>query len=1193
MTSRDNSPEDPSGDQTKSGSGCRRRLAVAGLSLLIVLGLAVTAGLWRISRGPISLAFLEPRLVRSLGDDSDALELEIKNPAVTWGGWQRPVDLTAGPVVVSDHDGRTVVELQNISVGLAWLELFQKKIALTRIEVRSIHLHLLRTADGRIIPGFEETAKRAPSKPPDKAESYLAQKIQEALTSPEPVPPFERLTKVSVIESEATLEDRGLGVTWKVPNLDLHLRRHRSVLDISADATLDLESQQTSLKIDGSYDRRDQRLTGTVSVDDLRPDTVGHLIPALDPLTRVTTPVDLKVTADISVDGTLHTADLDLQSRLGNVKGTVGRTDTGGLSAQATLSDIHLSEFAALLPQLAALDQPMDGTASAVLSPDHSVEKAAAQIQTDMGQVNGSLVADDSGAATVELKLTGFQPWKLEGLIPDLGRFKLPVDAESTVKVTSDRALDSATLHLTCGAGAVHVPEIHGVPYRVQALTFQASATESLRSVKVSDFKVDLQGLTVRATGAATRGKDTTRITSSAKLTDFGVSSVDRYWPSGLVPDVLGWISANMTSGTVKDGAVQVALSLPSAPGGGVRIDDLHGSFGFSDLSVSYLSPMPPAVGLSGRCDFSDRAFTFKVDAGGVEDVVLGSATVDIGPLAGGTRLKVDATGLSGPVSTAARLLAGAPLELVGAGLPQPDQFSGTADTHLLLDIPLSSDDSKPLQVSGSSRIEDAGVTGWVKGYDLSDGGLDLQFDLDHLDLEGTALVNRVPASFTWHEDLAGGATPRTIHASATIDDQGFKALGVPDIRLVRGPIDVEIDLEGRRDGSMAIALDSDLTGAAVTIVPLGWSKPSGATGRITAQTVLATDRSLTVDQYDISADGFRASGYLATGPGLSSLDVLTLDRLVSGRTNLSGSVTTTTSGGWDIVVSGQLLDVRPAIDLFHKMPGASGDAPRQPSKRSLPPLNIDVRIQEVVDGHDHTLGRLTADASHDGAHWQSITGNLEITAGNVLRLRLTPSPPSGSDLRVTAHNAGEVLSALLPTSEVVGGALEITGHRATREGPLGGHVRVNDFLLKEADALTRILQLASIGGALDALSGAGLEFKQLDADYVLADKVLTIKDLRTHGSSIGITCDGRADFNHSTLNFTGAVVPVARIQSMLGKIPGLGVIITGTNKEGLLAVNYSVKGPFSNLDIRVNPLSGLTPGILRDMFKIPEATHK
>ena len=48
-----------------------------------------------------------------------------------------------------------------------------------------------------------------------------------------------------------------------------------------------------------------------------------------------------------------------------------------------------------------------------------------------------------------------------------------------------------------------------------------------------------------------------------------------------------------------------------------------------------------------------------------------------------------------------------------------------------------------------------------------------------------------------------------------------------------------------------------------------------------------------------------------------------------------------------------------------------------------------------------------------------------------------------------------------------------------------------------------------------------------------------------------------------------------------------IGDILTGPEKEGIFAANYSAKGPTDDLEIFVNPLTVLAPGILRDLFDL------
>ena len=53
----------------------------------------------------------------------------------------------------------------------------------------------------------------------------------------------------------------------------------------------------------------------------------------------------------------------------------------------------------------------------------------------------------------------------------------------------------------------------------------------------------------------------------------------------------------------------------------------------------------------------------------------------------------------------------------------------------------------------------------------------------------------------------------------------------------------------------------------------------------------------------------------------------------------------------------------------------------------------------------------------------------------------------------------------------------------------------------------------------------------------------------------------------------------------IINKIPLVGQIITGIEGEGLIGVNYKAKGTTDNPVYNINPLSVLTPGIMRNVF--------
>jgi len=65
-----------------------------------------------------------------------------------------------------------------------------------------------------------------------------------------------------------------------------------------------------------------------------------------------------------------------------------------------------------------------------------------------------------------------------------------------------------------------------------------------------------------------------------------------------------------------------------------------------------------------------------------------------------------------------------------------------------------------------------------------------------------------------------------------------------------------------------------------------------------------------------------------------------------------------------------------------------------------------------------------------------------------------------------------------------------------------------------------------------------------------------------------------------------GSLVPAYGINSLISNIPLLGDILASKKGEGIIGVTYSATGNADEPKISTNPLSALTPGILRRIFQ-------
>ena len=107
-------------------------------------------------------------------------------------------------------------------------------------------------------------------------------------------------------------------------------------------------------------------------------------------------------------------------------------------------------------------------------------------------------------------------------------------------------------------------------------------------------------------------------------------------------------------------------------------------------------------------------------------------------------------------------------------------------------------------------------------------------------------------------------------------------------------------------------------------------------------------------------------------------------------------------------------------------------------------------------------------------------------------------------------------------------------------------------------------------------------------------NNVISVKGSRVVGQGIGASADGYIDRPHNQLALKGTLVPAYGLNSVLSNIPLLGDLLASKKGEGIFGVTYSMTGNADQPNISTNPLSMLTPGILRRIFEghIPTAAN-
>jgi hypothetical protein len=233
----------------------------------------------------------------------------------------------------------------------------------------------------------------------------------------------------------------------------------------------------------------------------------------------------------------------------------------------------------------------------------------------------------------------------------------------------------------------------------------------------------------------------------------------------------------------------------------------------------------------------------------------------------------------------------------------------------------------------------------------------------------------------------------------------------------------------------------------------------------------------------------------------------------------------------------------------------------------------------------------VTADASFDGRTWERAKlGASTLPDG---RISLTAaSGTDGSSLQLQIDNFGKVIDALGLDSHFEGGTLDLTAERQSKEGPATGRVEIRDTKLTESDVMTRLLRLTSLQGVLSSFSGSGLNINRVKSDLSYDKSRLAIVNMRIHADGLGIVVNGDVDFGAGEIDIRGALAPMGTLQHFIGHIPLIGRLLTGVNREGIIAAQFTLEGKLAEPEIKAQPLSVLTPGITRDLVKLLPDDH-
>lgn len=260
------------------------RAIAAALGAAAVLFAALA---WRLSQGPVSLAYLTPYLSEGLSFAEAGFSAEIEDTILTWAGWDRTLDVRAVNVRVRDRAGRLVASMPEVSLGLSARALVQGKLAPTRADASGIAIKLVRNADGRLDLDFGTPDAAEPAL---NGDVFFAALVQALAKPSEALGPLAQLNRISILGTDITVYDHMTGSVWGAPRSDLVLQREPGGVRADLASSVDLGERTTRISAEAHYEEAQREVTLELRFDQLEPALLAHKIAQLKPLAALRVP---------------------------------------------------------------------------------------------------------------------------------------------------------------------------------------------------------------------------------------------------------------------------------------------------------------------------------------------------------------------------------------------------------------------------------------------------------------------------------------------------------------------------------------------------------------------------------------------------------------------------------------------------------------------------------------------------------------------------------------------------------------------------------------------------------------------------------------------------------------------------------------------------------------------------------------
>jgi hypothetical protein len=780
----------------------------------------------------------------------------------------------------------------------------------------------------------------------------------------------------------------------------------------------------------------------------------------------------------------------------------------------------------------------------------------------------------------------------VDNAILDSNQMQAHVGGETDLFYDGKGAIDHLGVSLNADKVALSIPGTFAQPIAISSATLQGSYLPATHDILINHLGIAGPGMQLETAGRITLVENQTPAAElKGRFSPLRVRDLIHYWPLGAADGAREWIGSNIVQGSV--GPILFETHFPAGMIDQDKLPDgaLLMTFPIENAEANYVTGLTHLTAVKGNGRLTGNSFTVDISSARIGPLVVSKGHASVPDLSAPDSPAEITAHIDGTTVDILKLTDLKPLHYATRFGIDPNQTKGAANVDLDFKLPLKRD----LNIDSVAIAVKAGVGGFGivlgKGLRLADGAMRFDIDNNHLHAYGTSALATSRLTLDWIEDFKTRKDITTrVAIKGMLDDAGRNALHIHVNDYLSGVVGINGTLTGHRGQITSADMNLDLTPSVLAVDLVGISKPAGfpASGHGTA--IFGPQSALQSADLKITGPSIQAMLSAAFGPD-GAMTSLNAPSVRSGSSNDFSFNLVRNAGGVDIAVKGHSVD---GSRLARRGSTSTGQNSPSANPSFDEPFHITVKVDRLALRNGVAIAPFSMDASGVDDRPSALVLNGTLGKGTTVSGGITPA---GNDRKLTfaANDVGVLARGLFGFNSIKGGKLDL---QVTLHGPAAnppaedppndyqGTMKLKDFRLLNQPFVARLFSAGSLIGFSNLLQGQGIAIDELRVPFVARNGVLAINDARATGPAIGVSAEGYLDRPKNELAVQGTLVPLFGINSVLGYIPLLGDLLVSKPGEGIIGMTYTLSGNADEPRISVNPLSLVTPGILRRIFE-------